>query len=225
MRMRALPGWRSAARLATRAAGAWGPLHSPRPGGVSWRSTARPRTRRGRGPVGRHRGGRLDRRPPAARASSRTIAAATPRQRRAGAAAAPRRAAGVPGHLAIDLDDRPAWDRQRARGRARRSPWGETASYGEIARRVGAPRAARAVGGAVGRNPIYAGRPVPSGHRRRRHASAATAATAGWRGRGTARASKRRRCSCARAVTVGWTATPADSGEASAPSAAPQEAR
>ena len=34
------------------------------------------------------------------------------------------------------------------------SPWGETASYGEIARRVGAPRAARAVGGAVGRNPI-----------------------------------------------------------------------
>jgi len=32
--------------------------------------------------------------------------------------------------------------------------WGETASYGEIARRIGAPRAARAVGGAVGRNPI-----------------------------------------------------------------------
>ena len=32
--------------------------------------------------------------------------------------------------------------------------WGETASYGEIARRVGAPRAARAVGGALGRNPI-----------------------------------------------------------------------
>ena len=33
-------------------------------------------------------------------------------------------------------------------------PWGTTASYGEIARRVGAPRAARAVGGAVGRNPV-----------------------------------------------------------------------
>ena len=31
---------------------------------------------------------------------------------------------------------------------------GRTASYGEIARRVGAPRAARAVGGALGRNPI-----------------------------------------------------------------------
>ena len=39
-------------------------------------------------------------------------------------------------------------------GRSRRSAWGETASYGEIARRVGAPRAARAVGGAVGRNPV-----------------------------------------------------------------------
>ena len=33
-------------------------------------------------------------------------------------------------------------------------PWGTTASYGEIARQVGAPRAARAVGGAVGRNPV-----------------------------------------------------------------------
>lgn len=33
-------------------------------------------------------------------------------------------------------------------------PYGETASYGEIARRVGAPGAARAVGLANGRNPI-----------------------------------------------------------------------
>ena len=32
--------------------------------------------------------------------------------------------------------------------------WGQTASYGDIARRIGAPRAARAVGGALGRNPI-----------------------------------------------------------------------
>ena len=38
--------------------------------------------------------------------------------------------------------------------RSGRSPWGETASYGEIARRIGAPGAARAVGGALGRNPI-----------------------------------------------------------------------
>jgi methylated-DNA-[protein]-cysteine S-methyltransferase len=33
-------------------------------------------------------------------------------------------------------------------------PFGETTSYGEIARRIGAPSAVRAVGGAVGRNPI-----------------------------------------------------------------------
>lgn len=56
---------------------------------------------------------------------------------------------GVP----IDLADRPAWD-QRVLAEVRRVRWGETASYGDIARRVGAPRAARAVGGALGRNPI-----------------------------------------------------------------------
>ena len=33
-------------------------------------------------------------------------------------------------------------------------PYGETASYGEIARRIGAPGEARAVGSANGRNPI-----------------------------------------------------------------------
>jgi len=33
-------------------------------------------------------------------------------------------------------------------------PWGETYTYGEIARVVGAPRSARAVGGASARNPI-----------------------------------------------------------------------
>jgi methylated-DNA-[protein]-cysteine S-methyltransferase len=32
--------------------------------------------------------------------------------------------------------------------------WGQTASYGEIARRIGEPGAARAVGQALGRNPI-----------------------------------------------------------------------
>jgi len=35
-----------------------------------------------------------------------------------------------------------------------RIPYGETASYGEIARRVGRPHASRAVGAANGRNPI-----------------------------------------------------------------------
>jgi methylated-DNA-[protein]-cysteine S-methyltransferase len=33
-------------------------------------------------------------------------------------------------------------------------PYGETTSYGEIARRIGRPRAVRAVGAANGRNPI-----------------------------------------------------------------------
>ena len=36
----------------------------------------------------------------------------------------------------------------------REIPYGETASYGEIARRIGSPTAARAVGLANGRNPI-----------------------------------------------------------------------
>jgi O-6-methylguanine DNA methyltransferase len=55
--------------------------------------------------------------------------------------------------VAFDLADRPAWDRD-VLGQVARIPFGSTASYGDIARRVGAPRAARAVGGAVGRNPI-----------------------------------------------------------------------
>ena len=57
------------------------------------------------------------------------------------------------GVLRIDLADRPAWDR-RVLGAVADIEWGRTASYGEIARRIGAPRAARAVGGALGRNPI-----------------------------------------------------------------------
>ena len=55
--------------------------------------------------------------------------------------------------IPIDLDDRPRFD-QVVLGAVRGIGWGETASYGEIARRVGAPRASRAVGGALGRNPI-----------------------------------------------------------------------
>ena len=53
----------------------------------------------------------------------------------------------------IDLGDRPEWDR-RVLEAVHAIGWGDTASYGEIARRIGAPRAARAVGGALGRNPI-----------------------------------------------------------------------
>ncbi len=55
--------------------------------------------------------------------------------------------------VAVDLTDRPVWD-QRVLGEVRDVAWGRTASYGEIARRIGAPRAARAVGGALGRNPV-----------------------------------------------------------------------
>jgi O-6-methylguanine DNA methyltransferase len=58
-----------------------------------------------------------------------------------------------PAEVALDLSDRPAFD-QRVLRAVCDIPWGRTASYGEIARRVGAPRAARAVGGAVGRNPV-----------------------------------------------------------------------
>jgi len=53
----------------------------------------------------------------------------------------------------IDLGDRPGWDRE-VLGAVRTIPPGSTASYGEVARMVGRPGAARAVGGAVGRNPV-----------------------------------------------------------------------
>ncbi len=55
--------------------------------------------------------------------------------------------------LPVDLDDRPAWDRA-VLGAVREIPRGETRSYGEIARVIGRVGAARAVGGAVGRNPV-----------------------------------------------------------------------
>ena len=46
-----------------------------------------------------------------------------------------------------------AWDRLVLDG-VRRVPWGELTSYGRLAREIGRPGAARAVGAAVGRNPI-----------------------------------------------------------------------
>lgn len=55
--------------------------------------------------------------------------------------------------LPIDIDDRPAWDRL-VLGAVRAIPRGGTAGYGEVARRIGRTGAARAVGGAVGRNPV-----------------------------------------------------------------------
>ena len=55
--------------------------------------------------------------------------------------------------VSIDLGDRPAWDR-RVLDAVRGIGPGATASYGDVARMIGSPGAARAVGGAVGRNPI-----------------------------------------------------------------------
>ena len=55
--------------------------------------------------------------------------------------------------IPVDLGDRPEWDRL-VLGAVRSIPRGTTASYGEVARRIGRPGAARAVGGAVGRNPV-----------------------------------------------------------------------
>jgi len=43
---------------------------------------------------------------------------------------------------------------QRVWDALRRIPYGETISYGELARRIGKPTASRAVGAANGRNPI-----------------------------------------------------------------------
>lgn len=55
--------------------------------------------------------------------------------------------------IPIDLADRASWD-QLVLGAVRGIRPGSTASYGEVARMIGRAGAARAVGGAVGRNPI-----------------------------------------------------------------------
>jgi methylated-DNA-[protein]-cysteine S-methyltransferase len=55
--------------------------------------------------------------------------------------------------LPVDLADRPAWDRL-VLDAVRSIPPGRTASYGQVARMIGKPGAARAVGGAIGRSPM-----------------------------------------------------------------------
>jgi O-6-methylguanine DNA methyltransferase len=55
--------------------------------------------------------------------------------------------------LPLDLADRSAFDRAVFEA-VRALPPGSTASYGDVARMIGKPGAARAVGGAVGRCPI-----------------------------------------------------------------------
>ncbi len=53
----------------------------------------------------------------------------------------------------IDLRTRSEWDRRVLAG-VRTVAYGQTVGYGELARRIGRAGAARAVGGAVARNPI-----------------------------------------------------------------------
>jgi len=55
--------------------------------------------------------------------------------------------------VAVDISDRSDWDRL-VLGSVRAIPRGQVASYGEVARRIGRRGAARAVGSAVGRNPV-----------------------------------------------------------------------
>ncbi len=85
----------------------------------------------------------------AATAGSRAHLAALEEALRAHLAGAPAALADVP----VMLEGVTDWDRRVLDG-VRTIPWGATAGYGEVARRIGAPGAARAVGGAVGRNPV-----------------------------------------------------------------------
>jgi methylated-DNA-[protein]-cysteine S-methyltransferase len=55
--------------------------------------------------------------------------------------------------VAIDLTDVGPFE-QKVYAAARAVPWGQTVSYGELARRTGSPGAARAVGQALSRNPV-----------------------------------------------------------------------
>ncbi len=55
--------------------------------------------------------------------------------------------------LALDLRTASPFDR-RVWWAAQQVPFGATATYGELAAAIGAPGAARAVGGALGRNPV-----------------------------------------------------------------------
>ncbi|HET7471865.1 MAG TPA: methylated-DNA--[protein]-cysteine S-methyltransferase [Candidatus Limnocylindrales bacterium] len=94
------------------------------------------------------------------------VARRTGRERTSGAVASPfldRAAAAVEAFLAgdpmpldalaLDLGDAGDWDRAVLGGVAAVG-WGEVTSYGRVARSIGRPGAARAAGGAIGRNPI-----------------------------------------------------------------------
>lgn len=63
--------------------------------------------------------------------------------------------------VSLDLREVPTFD-AAVYGAAMSIPYGETASYGELAAMAGSPRAARAVGGAMARCPLF---PVVPCHR------------------------------------------------------------
>ena len=65
------------------------------------------------------------------------------------------------GHLVLDMEGVPPFH-QRVYALARQIPPGETVTYGELARQLGEPGAARAVGQALGANPFA---PVVPCHR------------------------------------------------------------
>jgi len=56
-------------------------------------------------------------------------------------------------HLTLDLQTLSPFDRSVLEETSR-IPYGHTTTYGKLAQRIGRPRSARAVGGALGRNPI-----------------------------------------------------------------------
>ena len=62
--------------------------------------------------------------------------------------------AGADGELSLPLDLRATSFQRRVWEALRKIPYGETRSYSEIARAIGAPKAVRAVGGACGQNPV-----------------------------------------------------------------------
>jgi methylated-DNA-[protein]-cysteine S-methyltransferase len=55
--------------------------------------------------------------------------------------------------LAVDLEALPSFQ-QLVLAELQRVPYGATATYGGLAERIGKPRAARAVGGALNKNPV-----------------------------------------------------------------------
>ncbi len=55
--------------------------------------------------------------------------------------------------LSVDLSRSARWD-QEVLAAVRSVGWGSVTSYGRVARMIGRPGAARAAGGAVGRNPV-----------------------------------------------------------------------